>query len=165
MKVRIAISAILALGLVLGTTGCNLIQPQATTNFYNASDGISVNVGELQLRNLILISDDGTTGSLLMSAINTTGSDVNLSVQFLSKGAMVDGQLVVPSAQAATSWGSQAEDKIVFEGMDSAPGSMLEVYFQYGSADGVTALVPVLTTGQPEYKGLEPNVVLDLGTK
>ena len=165
MKVRIAISAILAIGLALGTSGCNLIQPQATTNFYNASDGISVNVGDIQLRNLILISDDGQTGSLLMSAINTTGNDVNLNLQFLSKGEMVEGKLVVPSSQAATSWGAMAEDKIVFEGIDSEPGSMLEVYFQFGSADGVTALVPVLTTGQPEYNGLEPNIVLDLGTK
>jgi len=165
VKVRIAISAILAIGLALGTSGCNLIQPQATTNSYNASDGIGVNVGDVQLRNLILISDDGTTGSLLMSAVNTTGQDVNLSIQFMSKGALVNGKLLVPSAQAATSWGALAEDKIVFEGIESAPGSMLEVYFQYGSADGVTALVPVLTTGQSEYKGLEPNVVLDLGTK
>jgi hypothetical protein len=72
---------------------------------------------------------------------------------------------VVPSAQTATSWGDLAQDKIVFEGIDSAPGSMLEIYFQYGSADGVTTLVPVLSTGQPEYEGLEPNIVLDLGTK
>lgn len=165
MKVRIAVSTILAIGLALGASGCNLIQPQATTNSYNASDGIGVNVGDIQLRNLIVISDDGQTGSLLMSAINTTGSDINLHIQFLSQGAMVDGTLAVPSAQTATSWGDLAQDKIVFEGMDSAPGSMLEIYFQYGSADGVTTLVPVLSTGQPEYEGLEPNIVLDLGTK
>ncbi len=165
MKVRIAISAILAIGLALGTTGCNLIQPQATTQQYDASDGIGVNVGEIQLRNLILISDDGETASLLVSAINTTGSDVNLNVQFVSKGTVVEGQLAVPNSQTPTSWGNAEEDKIVFEGIDTQPGSLLEVYFQYGSADGKTALIPVLTSGQPEYEGLEPSTVLHLGTK
>ena len=165
MKVRIAISAILAIGLALGTTGCNLIQPQATTHQYDPSDGIGVNVGEVQLRNLILISNDGEAASLLLSAINTTGSDIDLSIQFLSKGTMVQGQLTVPSSHTPTSWGGAKEDKIVFEGINAQPGSLLEVYFQYGSADGKTALVPVLTTGQPEYEGLEPSTVLHLGTK
>jgi hypothetical protein len=165
VKVRIAISAILAIGLALGASGCNLIQPQATTKQYDPSDGIGVNVGEVQLRNLILISDDGETASLLLSAINTTGSDIDMSIQFMSKGAIVKGELAIPSSQTPTSWGAMSEDKIVFEGIDSQPGSLLEVYFQYGSADGKTALVPVLTTGQPEYDGLEPSIVLHLGTK
>lgn len=165
MKVRIAISAILAIGLALGASGCNLIQPQATTRHYDASDGIGVDVGDIQLRNLILISDDGQSASLLMSAINTTGSDVNLHIQFLSKGTMVDGQLAIPSSQAPTAWGASKENKIIFEGINSQPGSLLKVYFQYGDSDGKTALVPVLTTGQPEYDGLEPSTVLHLGTK
>lgn len=165
MKVRIAISAILAIGLALGASGCNLIQPQATTRHYDASDGIGVNVGEINLRNLILISNNGQSASLLMSAINTTGSDVNLHIQFLSKGAMVDGQLAIPSSQTPTSWGAAEEHKIIFEGIDSQPGSLLKVYFQYGDANGETAMVPVLTSDQPEYEGLEPSTVLRLGTK
>ena len=165
MKVRIAVSAILAIGLALGASGCNLIQPMATTRHYDASDGIGVNVGDIQLRNLIVISDDGQTASLLLSAINATGSVVALHIQFLSKGAMVDGRLNVPSSQTPTSWGAAKEEKIVLEGIDSLPGSLLKVYFQYGDSDGKTALIPVLTTGQPEYKGLETSTVLRLGTK
>ncbi len=165
MKVRIAVSLVLALGLTLGTSGCNLFQPQATTRHYDASDGVSFNVGDVQLRNLILISNDGQTASLLMSAINTTGADIDLHIQFLSKGAMVDGTLTVPTSQSATSWGAGTESKIVLDGTNTAAGSLLKVYFQYGSADGVTTLIPVLTTGQPEYAGLEPSNVVHVGTK
>lgn len=165
VKVRIAVSAILAIGLALGASGCNLIQPQATTQQYDPSDGIGVNVGEVQLRNLILISDDGETASLLLSAINTTDSDIDMSIQFMSQGAFVTGDLAIPSSQRPTSWGAMGEDRIIFEGIDTVPGSLLEVYFQYGNADGKTALVPVLTTGQPEYEGLEPSTVLRLGTR
>jgi hypothetical protein len=165
VKVRFAISAVLALGLALGTSGCNLIQPQATTNSYDASDGVSFNVGELQLRNLTLISNDGQSASLLMSAINTTGSDITLSVQFLSEGEMVDGTLIVPNSNTATSWGAASENKIILDGTNTPAGSMLKMYFQYGSADGATTLVPVLTSDQPQYEGLEPSTVVHLGTK
>ena len=165
MKVRIAVSALLAIALSLGASGCNLIQPQATTHHYDASDGISANVGDLQLRNLILISNDGQSASLLMSAINTTGSNVMLRMQFLSKGSMVAGQIDVPTSNSATSWGSATTNKIIFDGIDTTPGSMLQVYFQYGDADGKTALIPVLTSRQPEYKGLQPATELHIGTK
>ena len=47
MKVRIVVAAALAVGISLGTAGCNLIQPQATTNPYDASDGVGINVGDL----------------------------------------------------------------------------------------------------------------------
>ena len=165
MKVRIAISAALALGLALGTSGCNLIQPQATRASYDASDGVSFNVGELQLRNLTLISNDGQSASLLMSAINTTGSDISLSVQFLSKGKMVEGTLLIPNSTAVTSWGAASENKIILDGTNTPAGSLLKMYFQYGSADGATMLVPVLTSDQPQYNGLEPSTVVHLGTK
>ena len=165
MKVRITVSALLAIALSLGASGCNLIQPQATTRMYDASDGISANVGDLQLRNLILISNDGKSASLLMAAVNTTGSNVKLSMQFLSKGALVSGQIDVPSSNSATSWGSATANKIIFDGIDTTPGSMLQVYFQYGDADGKTALIPVLTSKQAEYKGLQPATELHIGTK
>jgi len=165
VKVRFAISALVALGLVLGTSGCNLIQPQATTRHYDAADGISFNVGDLQLRNLTLISNDGESGSLLMSAINTTGSDISLNVQFLSKGAMVNGTLLVPSSHTATSWGAATESKIILDGINTPAGSLLKMYFQYGSVDGATTLVPVLTSAQPQYAGLEPSTTVHLGSK
>jgi hypothetical protein len=165
VKVRIAVSALLAIGLALGASGCNLIQPQATTHLYDASDGIGVNVGDLQLRNLILISNNGEAASLLMSAINTTGADADLNIQFVSQGTVVRGTVAVPSSNFPTSWGAAKENKIVLEGINTAPGALLEVYFQYGDADGKTALIPVLTSGQPEYEGLEPSSVLHIGAK
>ncbi len=165
MKVRIVVSALVAIGLALGTSGCNLIQPQATTQHYDASDGIGVDVGDIDLRNLIVISDNGTSGSLMMSAINTTGSDVLLNVEFESDGVMVGGRLKVPYSQQPTSWGSTPETQLILEGINTEPGAMLKVYFQYGEAEGKSVLIPVLTSGQPEYRGLEPASVIRLGNK
>ena len=71
VKVRVLVAAALAVSVALGTAGCNLIQPQATRIAYDPSDGVSVNVGGLDLRNLMIISDNGKTGNFLLSAVNS----------------------------------------------------------------------------------------------
>ena len=159
MKVRIVAAAVLAVGVALGTAGCNLIQPQATRLAYDASDGVSLNVGELNLRNLMIISDDGENGNLLLSVVNSTGVDEELHIGFVSGGEIVDGHLEVPSNdKTATSWGSGKEDRIILGGMNTMPGGLLEVAFE-ANGESKTVLVPVLTSAQPEYEGLEPQKI------
>ena len=159
MKVRIVAAAVLAVGVALGTAGCNLIQPQATRLAYDASDGVGLNVGDLSLRNLMIISDDGENGNLLLSVVNSTGVDEELHIGFVSGGEIVDGHLEVPSNdKTATSWGSGKEDRIILGGMNTMPGGLLEVAFE-ANGESKTVLVPVLTSAQPEYEGLEPQKV------
>ena len=152
MKFRIAIAAVLAVGVALGTSGCNLIQPQATTKHYDASDGVGVNVGALKLRNLIVLSDDGVIGSLLLTGVNTTGRDVTLTATY---GEGVTKQVVPSSDLRGKTWGGHGEPQIILTNINTAPGAMIEISFTDG-VETVTTLVPVLTTAQPEYKGLEP---------
>lgn len=156
MKFRIAIAAVIAVGVALGTTGCGLIQPQATTRHYDASDGIGVNVGTLKLRNLIVLSNDGTTGSLLLTGVNTTGKDVELTVTYAGGKKAV--QAIPSSDFRGTTWGGHDEPQIILGGIDTAPGGMIELAFTDG-VETVATLVPVLTTGLPEYEGLAPKVV------
>ena len=159
MKVRIVVAAALAVGVALGTSGCNLIQPQATRHAYDASDGIGVNLNGLDLRNLIVISDNGETGNLLLSATNSSGEDVELHIGFVSGGTVVDGHLEVPSNdKIPTSWGSGSEDRIILGGINTMPGGLLEISFE-ANGEQKTALVPVLTSSQPEYEGLAPKKV------
>ncbi len=157
MKFRIVLAASLALGVALGTSGCNLIQPQATTKQYDASDGVGVNVGALKLRNLIVISNDGQLGSLILTGVNTTGHDATLTISY-GDGKM--SQQIVPSSDLrGKTWGGHDESQIILDGINTKPGALLQVTFSDGTGNNST-LVPVLTTGQPEYKGLEPKVEL-----
>lgn len=165
MKVRIAVAAALALGVALGTSGCNLIQPQATTYQYDASDGISVNAGDVQLRNVVVISDTGKVGNLIMSTINTTGDDVDLNIEFVSKKQVVNGQLSVPTSEQPVAWGSGENDLIILEGIATQPGGMLEMSFQAGDGEAQTVLVPVLNSELPEYEGLNPAAVIKAEAK
>jgi hypothetical protein len=156
VKFRIAIATVLAVGVALGTSGCNLIQPQATTKHYDASDGVGVNVGALKLRNLIVLSNDGVIGSLLLTGVNSTGNDIKLTVTY-ANGTTT--QIVPTSDLRGKTWGGYNDSQIILGDIKTAPGAMLELAFTDG-VETITTLVPVLTTQQPEYKGLEPRLEL-----
>jgi hypothetical protein len=156
VKLRIAISAALALSVALGTTGCNLIQPQATRNHYDPSDGVAVNVGDLDLRNLIIISDDGELGSLVLSGINTSKLDATVTVQYQADGKIHKETFALPYSEQPTSFGGRDEPKIVLHNIGTEPGAMMQIFFSYGSVTGAGTLVPVLSSAQPEYAGLAP---------
>lgn len=156
MKIRIVIAAAIAVGVALGTTGCGLIQPQATTRHYDASDGVGVNVGKLKLRNLIVLSNDGLIGSLLLTGVNTTGKAIDMVATY---GSGINVVQSVPSSDLnGTTWGGHGEPQIILGNIDTQPGAMIEIMFTDGT-ESVSTLVPVLTTGQPEYEGLQPKVL------
>jgi hypothetical protein len=156
VKLRIAISAALAISIALGTTGCNLFQPQATRNHYDPSDGVAVNVGDLDLRNLIVISDDGELGSLVLSGINTSKLDATVTVQYQADGKIHKETFALPYSEQPTSFGGRDEPKIVLHNIGTEPGAMMQIFFSYGSVTGAGTLVPVLSSAQPEYAGLAP---------
>jgi hypothetical protein len=156
VKIRFVLVAALAASVALGTAGCNLIQPQATTTKYDPSDGVGIDVGDVALRNLILISDDGVTGQLMFDAINTTGADIDLNVSFTSNGTVTSQIVTIPSSDWPTSFGGRDEPQVQFTNFGVAPGGMLDVVFQAGASETKTIFVPVLTTQLPEYNGLTP---------
>jgi hypothetical protein len=127
---------------------------QATTEAYTPSDGIAANVGDLDVRNVLIVSDDGSDGNLIMTVVNTGEEDASLGVQF-GEG---DGETLVVEVEAGESLvlGGDDEDPLLLEDIDTEPGSFLPVYFQYGNAEGVEKLVPVLDSSLPEYSPFAP---------
>lgn len=153
MKARLAASAALALGIALGGSGCAMLTYQATTEKYDASDGVSADVGALDVRNVLVVSDDGEEGNLVLSVTNTSTDDETLSVQFVDEGDTfeidVDGGETV-------SLGTAEEEPLLIENLDAEVGGLVAVYLQAGSAEGVEIQVPVLDGRLPEYEDLVP---------
>ena len=160
MKARLAASAALALGLALGASGCSMLTYQATTEHYTASDGVSVDVGDLDLRNVLVVSEDGEDGALVMTVVNNGDEDVELGVQFGAGGG--DVQTIDVDAGATVAFGVDDSesidvlDPLLLEGIDTQPGSLLTMYFQYGDAEGIEKQVPVLDGRLAEYADLAP---------
>ncbi len=152
MKARLAASAALALGLVLGASGCSMVTYQATTEHYDASDGVSLNVGELKIRNALIVSDDGVDGNLVMSVVNTGEDDATLGVQS-SDGEVAE--IEVEAGQTVSLGGD--EEPVLLEGLDAEVGGLVALYFQYGDVEGAEQRVPVLDSRLPEYADLAPS--------
>ncbi|WP_448005626.1 hypothetical protein [Agromyces bauzanensis] len=153
MKARLAASAALALGLVMGAAGCAMVTPQATTEKYEPSDGVSADLGDLDLRNVLVVSEDGEDGTLVMTVVNRGERRATLGVQFGEGGDVVE--VAVPAGETLV-LGSEDEEPVVLEGMDAEVGGLVPMYFQYGDVEGVEKLVPVLDARLPEYADLAP---------
>lgn len=155
MKARIAASVLLAAGLLVGTAGCNLVAPQATTKHYDASDGVSANLDGVDVRNALIVRDDGELGNLVVTMVNTGTKSAKVTVQYESAGEKSTETVTLP-ANSSTPFGPADGETITLVDMGSQPGALLPVYFQAGAGEGKEILVPILNADMEEYAELLP---------
>ncbi|MDX2375952.1 DNA modification methylase [Microbacterium sp. LRZ72] len=164
MKSRRLAPIALAAAVLFGTTGCSLIAPQATLIPYSPAEGVMAHTGDVEVRNAVLVSEDGVDGNLLAAFVNNGESAQTVTIEVSGS----DTQSLRVPAGTAVSLGADwfddapvgespflAGDPILFEGIDTIPGATIEVYFQSGDGEGALVEVPILT-GAIEY--LEPFV-------
>jgi hypothetical protein len=155
LRLRATASIVLASLIVVGTTSCNFISPQTTTEIYEASDGTNFSVGDIKARNALIVSEDGEHGSLLVTFVNDSGEQQDVTVQYDTTAGRETSTITV--ARGATIFDSGENQTFVMENLDDAtPGSLYPVYFQYGDAEGIEVQVPVLGTELQEYSTLVP---------
>lgn len=150
MKARLIATAVLAATIIAGTAGCNMIAPQATTKHYDASDGVSANVGDLQIRNILIVTGDDDA-TLAMSVVNNSTDDTKLTIT-------VDGErtsVLIPASRL-TAFGVGAIEGIPLKPFTVPAGATTEIDFQYGDKTAATAEAPVLDGLLPEYEHLVP---------
>src|SRR5690606_7681565 len=82
VKSRLAASIALATALALGTAGCTLVSINGTLKPYQPSDGAGASIGDIQVRNLLGLSDDGEDVALVFSLVNESSSDETVTLQF-----------------------------------------------------------------------------------
>lgn len=152
------LSASIAIGalVILGTTGCSMISPQATTIEYNASDGVAVDAGELEIRNALIVADeDGVAGNFLAAIVNDSDSTARLDLEFGDGSAAVSETILVP-ANTVISLGVDDEEPILIDGLDTMPGADYPVYFASGGEEGTLIDVPVLDGTLPYLEPFVP---------
>ncbi|MCU1581461.1 MAG: hypothetical protein JWO01_849 [Microbacteriaceae bacterium] len=159
MRSRRAASVVLASIVLLGTAGCTFFAPQTTLKPYDPSDGIGAQVGSILVRNALLLSKDGKTGSLLVNLINDGNSGINVKFQY---DATVDGTAakvntdVFVDPGAVTSFGGNGDKKFILDGIATKPGQLFPIFVQYGQQTGKEMLIPVLDGTLPQYSNLLP---------
>lgn len=151
MKFRWAMTTALATAVVLGTAGCTFDAEIATNIPYSPSDGTGTSVGDIDVRNALLVTDDGETLNLVVSLVNQSDSDRAVTIQWEGADGRESDRVLVDGS-STTQLGSQDEQRILIEGVDVTPGGLFPVFFQYGDEPGSELLVPVLDGALPEYE-------------
>jgi hypothetical protein len=147
---------VLAAAVITGTTGCTLSAEIATMKEYDPSDGVGADIGDLALRNILLISNDAGEANLVMTVVNTSGDDVTLNVQFDDGSARITESLELPAVPERTRIGDNPSAGVLVSGPELIVGGLYPVYFEYGSVPGELVFVPVLDGTLPEYELLVP---------
>lgn len=149
---RVAASVIAVSALTL-TSGCALFNPVQTNVAYMPADGVSADLGQLAIRDLLLVSS-GSGAAVLSGAARNAGSE-KVTVQMSPQGA------------AATTGGPELElgpheqvnlatKGLQLNGVQGKPGSLVLITVT-SSAGGTAVLrVPVLAASGP-YATLTPS--------
>src|SRR6478735_2073237 len=97
-------TAAFGIGL-LSLTGCGYINPQQTTEQYSASDGTRTDLGPLQLRNMMIISDGGgKPGSLVEVTIREDGTNADAKFKMpVLDASITDYKKYLPTAEPTSS--------------------------------------------------------------
>jgi len=158
LKTRLVASVALAGALLLGTSGCTLGAVTGTLVHYQPSDGVAANVGDIKVRNLIGLSDNGDDVSLLMSIINSGDKSISVDFQYDDANGEKSTITVTVKAHSSLHVGSGDDSQLaVLREAGATVGGLIPIYVQYGDEQGEQVLVPVLDGETAEYADLLPS--------
>ena len=147
---RRAVAAAALAMLALGVTSCGAINEQATTFQYAASDGIVLNVADLEVRNMLLVTKSATDKArLLGSVVNNTATPQTLTV------ALATGSVSI-NVPAKTSFKLEdAANKTILPSAGVIPGKQAKATLSVGgSSDEVN--IPVVDGTLESYREFVP---------
>ncbi|HEY9498273.1 MAG TPA: hypothetical protein VIQ78_04560 [Terrimesophilobacter sp.] len=156
MRARLAASAVLVALVLGGTTACTYMTPQVTTKHYDASDGIGATVGQIEVRNAILLTADGQNASLLINLVNTSDTGIQVNLQYQNSDKTKVDESVFVNAGSVKSLGGPDASQLLLSGLDAPAGSLFPVFIQYDDVSGKQLWVPVLDGSASEYATLLP---------
>lgn len=144
-----------ALAVAAGLAGCSATNPMTTQNNYDASDGVSVELGDVTVRNLlVLTSAEGAPGTVLGAVSNGGGDSTRVSFTVAGEQA---GRPVPVDANGTVVLGPESDATVDLDAVPAAPGGLLELEISSDLGGTSTVQVPVLDGTLPEYADLVPD--------
>ncbi|QCB99125.1 hypothetical protein E5206_19115 [Arthrobacter sp. PAMC25564] len=145
-------TAALGIGL-LSVTGCGYINAQQTSEQYSASDGTRTDLGPLQLRNFLIVSDgENKPGRVVGAVYNSSSKDVVLTIT----GA-AGAQAQVPVKKNSYTLLNDSTPAAVLSSTGGKPGTLLEVTIREdGTSQNAKFKIPVVDGTIVDYKKYLP---------
>jgi hypothetical protein len=154
VRLRALATTTLAATLLVGTAGCGVLLEPATLQSYSPSDGVNAEVGDVSVRNALLVANSSGDGALVMTFVNSGDALVFVNVEL--RGAR-NLSASVAAYPGITKVGIADDNPLVFTNAEVFAGTYAEVYFQYGNFEGALATVPVLDGTEVIYAPYAPN--------
>lgn len=142
-------SATVAAGLLLG--GCSATNPITTQANYAASDGVNVEVGDLRLTNVLVLSAGGGEPGTVVGSVTNDGDDARVTI---TVGGEEVVSMRVRSGSTVLMGGTDGE-VVEVENVSEPAGAYVDVTIRT-DAGSTTTGVPVLDGTLPEYREYAP---------
>lgn len=156
---RLCVAACAPLVLALAGCGMNVqtLQP------YTPAQGVNSDVGQVRVRNLVIVADAAGQGVISASLI-TYADDTLTAVGGTPHKS--DGSAGSPLVVTATGLPLQlstetlvvlteAPLKLAVSSPDLKPGLLAEVTMDFTKSGRLTIVAPVVNSAQPEYRGID----------
>lgn len=153
MKIRTKSVIAAAIAASFALSGCSLAAPVATTKTYDPSDGQGINVGNVKVRNMLIVAEKaGAPYNVVFTAINQTEKTEKLTLNLEAhdgKKETVSFE-IKPGTNIFGDPHGKVEPKPLNLGKQVI-GSTVKTYLNAGS-ETKNFDVPVLDGTLPEYK-------------
>ncbi len=147
---RSLLAAAAACGAV-ALSGCQTQSPIQTDAAYQAADGVPVDLGAVQVRNLVIVADrKGGPGTISAAVLNRSGQGARIT--FSDQGSSPVTTTVPSYSEKLLS----ETDQVVLPTVSAAPGGVVQLQVRTAQSGTSVVAVPVLP---PElyYKTLAPS--------
>lgn len=145
-----SLAAVTVAVAAVALAGCSYVNPITTQEYYAASDGVHLNIDDIEAQNLIVFTNgQGEPAALVGVLVNRGTEDVQLRVTF-------DGDTATEvSSPAGSIVNLSPLDGVVVPGTSPVfPGQLTEVGFATDS-DGYFAYnIPVMDATLPHYAAI-----------
>jgi hypothetical protein len=129
---------------VLALSGCQLESPIQTNVPYQPADGVAVDLGDVQVRDLVIVTDaKGGVGTLSGLVVNKSTGPVTVTFA-TGPGALASGRAIIPAGTATRLSGVEGVTPVTIPRIPAAPGDMVNVVVSTPDAGAPVVSVPVL---------------------
>lgn len=144
----------LTIVLAAGLSACSATNPITTAAVYEPSDGVRLDVGDVRLGNLIVLSAGAGEPGLLIGYVTSTGTQ-DARVSLGGDGVSIEPDIRVP-AGGTTLLTPDEGSEITLDSVPVPPGAYLTLEVAVEDGGTGTVGVPVLDGTLPAYADLVP---------
>ncbi len=124
-------------------SGCQVMSPVQTTVAYQPANGVAVDLGDVQIRDLVVVcSAKGEVGTLSGMVVNNGSRPVTISFAAGASGDSVMAQ--APADKQTRLSGIPATAPVTLPSIDSSPGGIVTLTVSTPAAGASEVSVPVL---------------------